>query len=57
MLAVDVQIRPFLTSTLGANRGQIEAQATFASWKASLVASEDEAGWAVLPVWTFWKKV
>jgi hypothetical protein len=45
-----------LTSTLGANRGQIQAPATLASWKSSSVPTGEKARWAVLAVWKFWKK-
>ena len=56
MLTMDVQLPSILTSTLGANSGQIQAPATFASWKASSLPTGEEAEWDLLPVWTFWEK-
>lgn len=53
---MNVQLRSFLELTLGANCGQIQAPATFFSWEASPLPTGEEAEWAPLPVWTFWKK-
>jgi len=52
----DVKLRSFLTLTLGANSGQIQAPATFVSWKTSPLPTGEQAEWAPLPVWTFWEK-
>jgi hypothetical protein len=36
--------------------GQLDAPAALPPWKEPLVRVEQEAGWAVQPVWTTWKR-